>query len=368
MRRSCPVPLAPARLHLQISAMSTSTTAPQRRPRAFRLDNGATIATPAVEPEPDFYEREAAEAAAPTGEAAVEDAQRQGMVRRTLISWGGLFWSAFVSLLTLALGLWFTNLVEDLFRRSPALGYVGLALLALAALALIVLAAREIFAISRQRRIATLHIALAQARAGDDRDTARSRINELNALYETRPGTARARAHLAELTKEIVDGRDLIDIAERTLMAPLDAQVQLEIANAAKRVSVVTAISPRAIVDLAFVAAQVLRLIRRISVIYGGRPGLFGFFKLLRSVFAHLAVTGGMAAGDSIIQQVLGHGLAARLSARLGEGVLNGLLTTRVGLSAMSVCRPMPFAAIDPPGVSDVAPFLFSSGKKNEVK
>jgi putative membrane protein len=140
--------------------------------------------------------------------------------------------------------------------------------------------------------------------------------------------------------------------------------VAKEIADAAKRVSVVTAISPRAIVDLLFVAAQAARLVRTIAEIYGGRPGAFGFLRILRSVGAHLAITGGMAVGDSLVQQLLGHGLAARLSARLGEGVLNGLLTARVGLSAMAVCRPAPFAADKPPGIGDVAPFLFGSKKE----
>ena len=90
----------------------------------------------------------------------------------------------------------------------------------------------------------------------------------------------------------------------------------------------------------------------------------FGFLKLLRSIASHIAITGGMAAGDSLLQQVVGHGIAAKLSARLGEGVLNGLLTARVGLSAMAVCRPLPFAAKRAPGVGDVAPFLFKSESK----
>jgi putative membrane protein len=38
-------------------------------------------------------------------------------------------------------------------------------------------------------------------------------------------------------------------------------------------------------------------------------------------------------------------------------------LTARVGLSALAVCRPAPFGAQKPPGVSDVAPFLFGAGK-----
>ena len=86
----------------------------------------------------------------------------------------------------------------------------------------------------------------------------------------------------------------------------------------------------------------------------------------MKSVGAHIAITGGMAVGDSLVQQIVGHGIAARLSARLGEGVLNGLLTARVGLSAMAVCRPMPFAAEKPPGVADVAPFLLS--RKSSAK
>ena len=131
--------------------------------------------------------------------------------------------------------------------------------------------------------------------------------------------------------------------------------------------SLVTAISPRAILDVIFVVAQIIRLVRRIAEIYGGRPGLLGLFKLARSIGAHLAITGGMAVGDSLLQQIVGHGIASRISARMGEGVLNGLLTARVGLSALAVCRPAPFAVAKPPGVSDVAPFLFSGGKGDEV-
>jgi putative membrane protein len=334
-----------------------------RRPRAFRLDTADAAAPPLVETTPDFYaaEAEQAVAALDAPERAVEMAQKRGVIRRSLLSWAGLFWSALGSLLTLGVGLWLDRLVEDLFARSATLGAVALVLAGLAALALAALGLRELVGVLRQRHIAVLHIGFAQARLADDRDAARKHLRELLALYAARPETARLRGELAPLLGEIVDGRDLCDIAERTLMTPLDAAARREIAAAAKRVSVVTAIAPRALIDVIFVAAQAVRLIRRIAEIYGGRPGLLGFLKLLRSVGAHIAITGGMAAGDSLIQQLVGHGIAAKLSARLGEGVLNGLLTTRVGLSAMAVCRPMPFEATRAPGVRDVAPFLFSA-------
>jgi putative membrane protein len=345
------------------------SSAAKPRPQAFRIEREAADAAGrepvAIEALPDFLEAEAAAGteAESTGEVAVEVAQNRGILASRFLSWGSVFLSAAGSFILLALGNWFFGLIADLFARSRALGIVALICAGLAGLALLVLALREVFGILRQGRIAHLHIAFAEARAGDDRNAARRDVAALAALYLRRPELARIRAELLGLTQEIVDGRDLIDIAERDLVAPLDKDVRREIAQAAKRVSLVTAIAPRAMIDVLFVAGQVLYLVRRIAEIYGGRPGFFGFLKLMRSVGAHLAITGGVAVGDSLLQQLLGHGIAAKLSARLGEGVLNGLLTTRVGLSAMAVCRPMPFVTERPPRVADVAPFLFSGDK-----
>lgn len=301
-------------------------------------------------------------------ERAVEVAQGRGIFRRSLLSWGGLFWSALGGLVSLAFGLWVTQLVDEAFARSPTLGGIGIALVALVGLALLVLGTRELLAIGRQRHIARLHQDFARAHAHDDQKLARKLVTDLASVYESRPDTARARRDVLALRAEIVDGRDLVEIAERTLVAPLDARAKAAVAGAAKRVSVVTTIAPRAIIDVAFVLMQAVRLIRQIAEIYGGRPGFLGFLKLLRSVGAHLAITGGMAAGDSLLQQVVGHGIAAKISARLGEGVLNGLLTARIGVSAMSVCRPMPFAAEKTPNLRKVVPFLFRSEKDEKPK
>src|SRR5690606_3549197 len=120
-------------------------------------------------------------------------------------------------------------------------------------------------------------------------------------LYSRRPDTARGRAELAASRDAIIDGRDRIRLAERALMRPLDRAARRTVVNAARQVSLVTAVSPRAAVDILFVAYAVMRLIRRIAAIYGGRPGALGSLRLIRAVVAHLAVTGGMAAGDSLI-------------------------------------------------------------------
>ncbi|HET7410238.1 MAG TPA: TIGR01620 family protein, partial [Paracoccaceae bacterium] len=129
----------------------------------------------------------------------------------------------------------------------------------------------------------------------------------------------------------------------------------------------VTAVSPRAVVDLAFVLFETVRLIRRMSELYGARPGTIGLVRLTRDVLAHLAVTGSISIGDSLVQQVVGHGIAAKLSARLGEGVVNGLLTARVGLAAMDLCRPLPFLRVKRPSIGDFLGDLTASAGERKA-
>jgi len=143
--------------------------------------------------------------------------------------------------------------------------------------------------------------------------------------------------------RDIMDADELLKLDERTLVAPLDPLARGIVAASAKRVSVVTAVSPAALIDMMFVAAENLRMLRKLATLYGARPGTLALLKLARMVVSHIVLTGGIALGDDVIQQVVGHGLTARLSTRLSEGVFNGALTTRIGIAAIDVCRPLPY-------------------------
>lgn len=275
--------------------------------------------------------------------------------RRRRFSFARLAAGSFALVLSVAAGLWIDNLVRALFERAPWLGWTTLALVAVGTLALAVALAREAIAIYRLAAIQALKRSVDEAAKERAADRARAATAGVAALLSHRPETAAGRAALQATEDDIVDGPALVELAETELMAPLDREARRLILDAAKRVSVVTAVSPRAAVDLAYVAYEAVRLVRAMATLYGGRPGAFGMLRLVRDTVAHLAVTGSMAAGDGIVQQVLGHGVAARLSSRLGEGVINGMMTARIGIAAMDLCRPMPFRALKRPRIGDFA-------------
>jgi putative membrane protein len=266
---------------------------------------------------------------------------------------GRIFLGATGILVSLALGLWIDDLVRTLFARAEWLGWAGAAIAAVAISALVVILAREALAIRRLASVAHLQERAAAALASNDPREARGVVAELQRFTAGKPETAAGRRVLAETEGEVIDAADLLALAETEILGPLDAEARRLVMEAGKRVSIVTAVSPRALVDVAYVVFESGRLIRRLAELYGGRPGTLGFFRLARSVLAHLAVTGSLAAGDSLVQQLVGHGLAARLSAKLGEGVVNGAMTMRIGIAAMETARPLPFRALRRPGIGD---------------
>ena len=336
--------------------MTGSQPPSNRKPTAFRLDDAKVRMT-------DDDTRSPGVGEALITQAYVEDEEPR-LPRAASTPRSGFRYGKW---LTIGLsGLAIDSLIRDLFARTDWLGWLGVALAALAVLGLLGLVVREIASLMRLGRIDHLRDRLQSAATADDAKAASAGLKELLALYKDRPETALGRKALAGHMREVIDGRDLVKLAERDLLGPLDLEARRIVMNSAKRVSIVTAVSPRALVDLLAVLFENLRTIRRLSALYGGRPGTLGFLRLARHVMAHLAVTGGMAAGDSLASQVLGHGLAARLSARLGEGVVNGLLTARIGIAAIAVCRPAPFVAGTGPTISDFMGELVSFAKKED--
>jgi putative membrane protein len=317
-----------------------------RAPRAF----AASEVVPAAESVESYTD--------PLPDTATVPLRKMSWLSRVLWTAGGL-------LVSLALGLAADNLIRSLFDTSNWLGWVGVAILGLFLVALLALIIRETASLWRLRSLDHLKAQALAAFASDRLKDAQPVLTELKDIYAPRTDLSRALANLKNNETQFFDGGDLLKFGERTLMAPLDARARALTAASARRVALVTAVSPRALVDIAFVVWESIRLGGAIARLYGARPGFWSSWRLAGAILGHLAVTGGLVLTDGVIEQLVGQGLAAKLSQRLGEGIVNGLMTVRVGIAAMRVVRPLPFTTEPQPMVKDFLPELANVLKSN---
>ena len=280
-----------------------------------------------------------------------------------MIGWGKIFLASLGSLTALGLGLAGSDLIAALFARNIWLGWAGAALLALAVVAAIAVTVREVLSLAALKTLARIKEDAGAAYGEGDHAAAARAIAALKHLAGQRADMAWGLSRFAEHEAAMSDPTDLLQLAERELIMPLDARARAIVADTVKRVSLITAVAPGAVLDIVVVGAANLRMVRRLAECYGGRPGALGLMKLARMVIAHLAMTGGIAVGENVLQQLLGHGLAAKLSTRLGEGMLNGVLSARIGLAAMEQIRPLPYHEAGKPRLSDVLATLVSVRK-----
>ena len=295
-------------------------------------------APPPTEPEP-----------APTATArAIQLGARRGWTvgRLALATAGGL--------LALWLAVSLETFLSGLFLSHGWLGWIGLALVSVLIFLLLVLALREMAALARLGRIEQLRTSAEEALATGSSSAAAGVLDGLDRLYRGRADLEWGQGRLRAAAADTPDAADRLAIAERELLSPLDARAEDAVRRAARDVAAATALIPLAMVDVLAALTCNLRMIRQIAEIYGGRAGLIGSWRLMRAVAAHLVATGAVAVADDLLGPMVGGGVLAKLSRRVGEGALNGALTARVGVAAIEVCRPMPFTELDRPSASNL--------------
>jgi putative membrane protein len=318
-----------------------------RKPQSFSTDDPALRTTEPLEwidGEQPARAQDAPEVAPPT----------LGELGERGLRWGKLLFGALTGAALLAACASFARLVSTALAREDWIGWTTLALLLIAAFAALMLVLREVVGLARFRRLNRLRSEAERALSLGDRQGERRVALALARLYGARPELRWSVARFREHARDVHDAGELIALAEREMLGPLDVSARRLVMRAAKRVATVTALSPMVLIAVGYVAVENLRLLRALAGVYGGRPGIAGLARLANLVLTHLIATGGLALTDDLLGQFLGQDVLRRLSRRLGEGAFNGALTARIGLAALTVVRPLPHRALPAPRARDV--------------
>ena len=183
-------------------------------------------------------------------------------------------------------------------------------------------------------------------------------------LDNSHPALQRWKASLHETQND----REVVELYARLVQPVLDAQARREISHSAAESALMIAVSPLALVDMAFIAWRNLRLVNRIAVLYGIELGYYSRIRLFRLVLLNMAFAGASELVREVGMDWMSQDLAARLSARAAQGIGAGLLTARLGIKTMELCRPLPWLDGDKPKLGDFRRELIGKLKNSMVK
>jgi len=175
------------------------------------------------------------------------------------------------------------------------------------------------------------------------------RLAQQAQLDQAHPALRRWQAALHETHND----REIVTLYAQLVQPVLDQQARREISRHAAESTLMIAVSPLALVDMAFIAWRNLRLVNRIATIYGIELGYFSRIRLFRLVLLNMAFAGASELVREVGMDWMSQDIAARLSARAAQGIGAGLLTARLGIKAMELCRPLPWLEEDKPRLGD---------------
>ena len=159
-------------------------------------------------------------------------------------------------------------------------------------------------------------------------------------------------AFFEHLTDDLSE-QEIVTLYSNQVLSKVDEQALSQIAKFSTEAVVLVAVSPVAIIDMMVLMWRNLRMIDKIAGLYGIRLGYWSRIKLIRQVFTNMVYAGASEIIADVGVQMLGMETLGKLSTRAAQGLGAGMLTAKLGIKTITLCRPIPFTD-NAPGIAKV--------------
>ncbi|MEG3640217.1 YcjF family protein [Magnetococcus sp. PR-3] len=188
-------------------------------------------------------------------------------------------------------------------------------------------------------------------------------LDKISRLYANRPEMRYGLVRYQETSTTCLTDGEMLTAYSHEAMSALDSQACSIVVRHAATSSLMTAISPIAILDAAIFIWRNTKMMREVAQCYGFRPGFGGTMSLMSYVAQGLVGAGTSELMVDGASDAMGDSLASVFAARAGQGLLGGVFTARVGIHTMRYCRPIPFDAKTNPTMGRMRKELVSAVK-----
>lgn len=152
---------------------------------------------------------------------------------------------------------------------------------------------------------------------------------------------------------EQYSNEELSALYSRLVLKQVDEKAMAEVAKFSSESVVLVALSPLALLDMLITFWRNLKMVDKIAGLYGLKLGYWSRVKLVKQVFINMIYAGASEVVADVSVDMLGADLLGKLSGRLAQGLGAGMLTARLGLRTIYMCRPVPVDE-QTPKLSDV--------------
>jgi putative membrane protein len=241
--------------------------------------------------------------------------------------------------------------INDAFARGTSLGVLASAVVTLGVGGAALIGLRELKTFLSLRRVEHNRLLLENLEARTGSVGMREAIREVLAFVPKDRETEAAIETYQRQAQPHHTPAQQVELLSRTVMGPLDQRAQRIVRGASARAFALTAVAPTALLDTVIFAVLCVRMVRALAACYGHRPTAAATAHLLRRlVFEAGRIAAVDLAGMAITQQ-LGGAVLERLTASAAESSYAAQRMARIGLLTMGLCRPVPFAAAEVPGL-----------------
>lgn len=273
--------------------------------------------------------------------------------------WLKLFFGGAVAFALGVVGLDAYDYAVNLFERSVWLGSAFFALLALSVTGALGFVGRELWSLRRLEKVEDLRLEGERLMVSEAHGQAEDFLRKVEKLYRDRTELDRPIWRFHDQASDALNDRERLDLFAHTVFQTIDKEAYRIVKRSGRDIGVLTALTPIGVLDSLIVLVRTVAMMRSIARLYGVRPGFAATIRLAKRGVRNIVIAG---VGDLVSHaavETAGASLLKMLSARAGQGAINGLLAARIGLSVMQICRPIPFAENELPSLKKLRAEIF---------
>ena len=268
------------------------------------------------------------------------------------------------------LGLDAYDYAVNLFERSIWLGGAFSGLLALMVAGALGVVGREVLSLRKLTKVDDLRTEGERLMTSEAHGQAENFLRKVEKLYRDRTELDQPIWRFHDQASDALNDRERIELFASTVFKPIDEEAYRIVKRSSRDIGVLTALTPVGALDSLIVLVRTVTMMRSIARLYGVRPGFAGTVRLAKRGVRNIVIAGVGELVSHAAVETAGASLLSILSARAGQGAVNGLLAARIGLSIMQICRPIPFAQTELPSLrkfrAEILKELSGSEEKTE--